>query len=225
MVDLLLSPFRLIWLVWRMIGTALFGLGTATVYRSLETLRWHRSTWWTFGRFQRPIDGVWLTGMGVLRGLEKHKHGIRRLIFPHPASDGLGVFEDATGQEYGLPRSIIQMTKRARGLDIEVGWYPGLVHVFFTVGKRWVHVEPHPPSSGDSKAPVYRLGLFNVWTRPFYRRAFDEMWRLSTDGAPLIDERFLGEQLSDERLGELIAEYRSRSRPELPSRTPAEEGT
>ena len=190
----------------------MLGVQRVAVYDSLDRLVASKRVRRTFRKRGSPsIDAVWLTGEGVLRKLEEGKHGIRRLILPHPATPELDRFAVAV-QRDGIPATIIEMTKRARDvLKIEVGWYPGLSNVYFTVGNNWAHVEPHPPIVGDGEAPVFVLGCLNVDLRRFYRKAFDDMWRqlpMEQDrDTPHIDSRLLG--ASPEELRGLIARYRA----------------
>lgn len=99
-----------------MIGQLLFGVGTTVVYRNARVLQGLHPAERAFHKRWGSVDAVWLSGVGNLRRLEKGRHGIKRLILPHPASRELVRIAEASDQEYDFPGTIVRMTSRARQL-------------------------------------------------------------------------------------------------------------
>jgi hypothetical protein len=173
---ILRAPFPLSLIAW--VLRLFLGERMTAVYLDQHTLRRVFSDRWLFARPKRPVYGLWLTGEGVLRDLEVNKHGIRRLVLPHPETPGLAELEATAGQRYNLPETIEQMTEHAQSLGIEVLWYrKSLPTVHLTFGnpdswwRRWVHVEPLLPHMASSEHPHFRV---TGWRN---RRVFRAYWR------------------------------------------------
>lgn len=108
------------------------------------------------------VYGLWLTGHGVLRTLDKDHCNIRQLVLPNPQTAYLKRLEESTYQEFDFPRIIQQMTNRAKDLGIEVYWYGDFTGVAVTIcdpdrKSGWVNVEPILPHMKIGERPHFRI--------------------------------------------------------------------
>lgn len=151
------------------------GMSEATVYAGAPELEAVRPARQTMSR--GPIDACWLTGLGVLRGLERGTHGVSRIVLPHPSLEALLTLQASTGQEYDLPRDVEQATRIAQNLGIEVRWYPAFFGTALTIGQRWIHIEPILFHGVPERRPILRLaGRSNRGVIERYRHVFEGIW-------------------------------------------------